>query len=175
VFDHDGIDRWPIQRLLEPHQRVIVGDQIEIIIRPRCTAAPGGGAFVSTDHTLPLENCGRALAPSEWRKCMENKMTEASKIIQEIKHILVKDMQLNVIPEEIPDNYSLLESGLALDSILIAELITRIEDRFGLRFDDNVLNAELFNNLSLLAGFVAQRQPTVQFNVTDSQSEEAIC
>jgi acyl carrier protein len=106
---------------------------------------------------------------------MEDRMTEVSEIIQEIKHILVEDMQLNVIPEEIPDNYSLLESGLALDSILIAELITRIEDRFGLRFDDNVLNAELFNNLSLLAGFVAQRQPTVQFNVRDSQSEEAIC
>jgi acyl carrier protein len=106
---------------------------------------------------------------------MENIVTRASEIIQEIKHILVEEMQLNVIPEEIPDNYSLLESGLALDSILIAELITRIEDRFGLQFDDNVLNAELFNNLSLLAGFVAQRQPKVQFNVRDSQSEEAIC
>jgi acyl carrier protein len=106
---------------------------------------------------------------------MENKVTRASEIIQEIKHILIEDMQLHVIPEEIPDNYSLLESGLALDSILIAELITRIEDRFGLRFDDNVLNAELFNNLSLLAGFVAQIQPTALFNMRDSQSEEAKC
>jgi acyl carrier protein len=122
-----------------------------------------------------LENCGRALTPSERRKCMEIKVTEASEIIQEIKHILVEDMQLNVIPEEIPDNYSLLESGLALDSILIAELITRIEDRFGLRFNDDVLNAELFNNLSLLAGFVAQRHPTAQVNVRESQSEEATC
>ena len=106
---------------------------------------------------------------------MENKVTEASEIIQEIKHILVEDMQLNVMPEEIPDNYSLLEGGLALDSILIAELITRIEDRLGLQFDDNVLNAELFNNLSFLAGFVAQRLRTAQVNVRDSQSEEAIC
>jgi acyl carrier protein len=106
---------------------------------------------------------------------MEIKMIEASEIIQEIKHILVKDMQLNMVPEEIPDNYSLLESGLALDSILIAELITRIEDRLGLRFDDNVLNDKLFNNLSLLAGFVAQRLREVQFNARDSQSEEVAC
>src|SRR5262245_44581853 len=106
---------------------------------------------------------------------MENKVTEASEIIQEIKHILVEDMRLNVNPEEIPDNYSLLESGLALDSILIAELITRIEDRYKLQFDDDVLNAELFNNLSLLAGFVAQRRRKIQFNVRDSQSEGAIC
>jgi acyl carrier protein len=89
---------------------------------------------------------------------MENKATEAREIIQEIKHILVEDMQLNIILEDIPDNYSLLESGMALDSILIAELITRIEDRFCLQFDDDMLNAELFNNLSLLAGLVAQRQ-----------------
>jgi acyl carrier protein len=134
-----------------------------------------GDAFVSTDYTLPPENCRRALALSEWRKCMENKMTEASEIIQEIRQILVKDMQLNMIPEEIPDNYSLLESGMALDSILIAELITRIEDRFGLQFDDNVLNAELFNNLILLAGFVAQRQRMAQINGRGIQSEEATC
>jgi acyl carrier protein len=106
---------------------------------------------------------------------MGNKVTEASEVIQEIKHILVEDMQLNVIPEETPDNYSLLESGLALDSILIAELITRIEDRFGLQFDDDVLNAELFNNLNLLAGFVAQTQLAAQFNVRDKQSEEVAC
>jgi acyl carrier protein len=122
-----------------------------------------------------LENCGRALAPSECRKGMENKMTQASEIIEEIKRILVEDMQLNVVPEEIPDNYSLLESGLALDSILIAELITRIEDRFELQFDDEVLNAELFKNLNLLASFVAQRRPAAPFNVQDSHSEEATC
>jgi acyl carrier protein len=106
---------------------------------------------------------------------MENKLIEASEMIQEIKHILVEDMQLNVIPEVIPDNYSLLESGLALDSILIAELITRIEDRFGLQFDDDVLNVELFNNLNLLAGFVAQRRLAAQFNVRNSQPEETTC
>ncbi len=106
---------------------------------------------------------------------MGNKVTEASEMIQEIKHILVEDMQLNVIPEEIPDNYSLLESGLALDSILIAELITRIEDKYELRFGDDVLKVELFNNLNLLASFVVEKQLAAQFNVRDSQSEEATC
>jgi acyl carrier protein len=106
---------------------------------------------------------------------MENKATRASEVIQEIKNILVEDMQLNVIPEEIPDNYSLLESGLALDSILIAELITRIEDRYELRLGDDVLKVELFNNLNLLAGFVTQKQLAAQFNVRDGQSEEATC
>jgi acyl carrier protein len=105
---------------------------------------------------------------------MENKTPGVNEIIQEIKRILVEDMRLNVVSEEIPDNYSLLESGLALDSILIAELITRIEDRFALQVDDEALKAELFNDLSILAGFVEQRL-AAKFNVRDSQSEGATC
>jgi acyl carrier protein len=99
-----------------------------------------------------------------------NKLTETTDIIQQIKRILVEDMQLNIVLEEIPDDYSLLERGLGLDSILIAELIARIEDRFGLHFDDRVLDAELFNNLTLLAGFVAQERQVVQVNAGNSQS-----
>jgi acyl carrier protein len=105
---------------------------------------------------------------------MENEVTEAN-ITQQIKHILVEDMQLNVVLEEIPDDYSLSEGGLALDSILIAELIARIEDQFGLQFDDRVLKAELFNNLSLLAAFVAQEHRAAQLNMRDSQSKGATC
>jgi len=97
-------------------------------------------------------------------------LIETTDIIQQIKHILVEDMQLNVVSDEIPDNYSLLEGGLGLDSILIAELIARIEDRFGLQFDDRVLEAELFNNLSLLAGFVAQERLAAQCNPLNNQS-----
>lgn len=96
-------------------------------------------------------------------------MIETTDIIQQIKHILVEDMQLNVVSDEIPDDYSLLEGGLGLDSILIAELIARIEDRFGLHFDDRVLDAELFNNLTLLAGFVAQELLAAQGKAQDSQ------
>ncbi len=103
---------------------------------------------------------------------MENKVVAKDDIIQQIKHILVEEIQLNVNLEEIPDDYSLLEGGLALDSIVIAELIARIEDRFGLQFDDRVLNAELFNNLSLLAGFVAREE---QLKIQNGQSMEATC
>jgi acyl carrier protein len=101
---------------------------------------------------------------------VENKLIETTDIIQQIKHILVEDMQLNVVRDEIPDDYSLLESGLGLDSILVAELIAQMEDRFGLHFDDRVLDVELFNNLTLLAGFVAQERQVAQCNAGNSQS-----
>ncbi len=98
-----------------------------------------------------------------------NKLIETTAIIQQIKDILVEDMQLNVVRDEIPDDYSLLEAGLGLDSILIAELIARIEDRVGIHFDDRVLDVELFNNLTLLAGFVAQECLAAQCNPINNQ------
>jgi acyl carrier protein len=105
---------------------------------------------------------------------MENKVIGAKEIILQIKHILTEDMQLNLHLEQIPDDYSLLEGGLGLDSILTAELIARIEDRFGLRFDSRVLEARLFDNVSLLANFVNEEISRV--NSTHlSQSSTQTC
>ena len=89
---------------------------------------------------------------------MQSTLTGTAEMVRQIKQILVTDLQVNVVPDEIPDNYSLLEGGLALDSILIAELIAHIEDRFGLQFDERVLEPELFADLSVLAEFVAGEQ-----------------
>ena len=105
---------------------------------------------------------------------MESKATETKEIIQQIKQILVEEMQLNLSPLEIPDDYSLLEGGLGLDSILIAELIARIEDRFGLRFDNRVLEAQLFNSLSILAGFVGEEISRLS-STYEGQSSGATC
>jgi acyl carrier protein len=85
---------------------------------------------------------------------MENTLVGTEEVVQRIKRILVDDLEVGVTPGEIPDDYSLMEEGLALDSILISELIARIEIRFGLQFDDTVLASELFDNLSVLAAFV---------------------
>jgi acyl carrier protein len=106
---------------------------------------------------------------------MQNNATTADDIIREIKHILVEEMQLNVTAAEIPDDYSLLESGLALDSILISELIARIEDRFGLQFDDRLLEAELFDSISRLAAFVGQEQMSSGHGAQGGQKEGAKC
>jgi acyl carrier protein len=89
---------------------------------------------------------------------MQSTLIGTADMVRQIKDILVTDLQVSVVPDEIPDDYSLMEGGLALDSILIAELIAQIEDRFGLQFDERVLEPELFNNLSALAAFVAGEQ-----------------
>jgi acyl carrier protein len=87
---------------------------------------------------------------------MENTLVGTAEVVQHIKRILVEDLDVGVSPDEISDDYSLMEGGLALDSILIAELIAQIENRFGLQFDDQIFDEELFENLSALGDFVRE-------------------
>jgi acyl carrier protein len=85
----------------------------------------------------------------------EPMLTETNEVVQRLKQILVRDLRIDITPEGIPDDYSLLEDGLALDSIVIEELIAKIEDQFSMRFDDRILDSRLFRNLTVLAQFVA--------------------
>jgi acyl carrier protein len=81
-------------------------------------------------------------------------------IVRQLKTILVKDLELNLKEEEIADDVRLLEGGLALDSVVVAELIARMEDQFGIRFEDQNLRVELFDNLTTLAEFVSSNRPS---------------
>ncbi len=83
---------------------------------------------------------------------------ETQDVIRQLKSILVKDLELNLKEEDIPDDVSLMEGGLALDSVVIAELIGQIEDQFGFRFDDDNLRENLFSNLTTLAELVANKK-----------------
>lgn len=85
---------------------------------------------------------------------MQDAVAVDTGIVRQIKEILVEDLHLRIEPEQIPDDYSLLEGGLALDSVVIAELIVQLEIRFGFHFDDAQLAASLFEDLSRLAAFV---------------------
>lgn len=51
----------------------------------------------------------------------------------------------------------LISSGL-IDSFNLVDLAMFVEDRFGVRIDDSELNADTFDSLHQLAGFIEQRQ-----------------
>lgn len=106
---------------------------------------------------------------------MENTLTSTSDVVQQLKDILVQELVLGVTLDEIPDDCSLLEDGLALDSIVVEEFIVRIEDHFGVRFDDGVLNPELLSNLSMLGAFVAREKAAAESieKTADVQSTSA--
>ncbi len=78
-------------------------------------------------------------------------------MIGDLKRILAQDLDINIKLEEITDDVSLLEEGLALDSVVIVELINLLEDRYDFQFSDEDMRPALFESLNTLAKFVAAK------------------
>ena len=78
-------------------------------------------------------------------------------IIEILKKILVEDLDLNVSHEQIGDEASLLEDGLALDSISMAEFIDPLESRFSIRILDEDLDTATFKSLGSVVSLVQKR------------------
>ena len=82
-------------------------------------------------------------------------MSEA--IVNQLKDIIVNQLDVNLTYDEIDETVSLFEDGLGLDSIAIVNLIVSIEKKFSIKIPDDELNADLFANLTVLAEFVTQK------------------
>lgn len=82
----------------------------------------------------------------------------ADSIVTELKRIIAEDLDVNMRFDEIDETVPLLGEGLALDSVVVVELISLVEDRFGFEFEDSELNVESFRNLNALAGVIERRR-----------------
>lgn len=74
-----------------------------------------------------------------------------------IKNLIASELDVNIELEEIDDDISLLESGLALDSVVIVELISLLENKFDFHFSDDDMKPALFENLTTLTQFVVEK------------------
>lgn len=79
------------------------------------------------------------------------------KMLEQLKHILANDLDVNLTVEDIDGESSLFEDGLGLDSVSVMEFITLIEERFGFQFSDSELNIESFKNLNILADLISNK------------------
>jgi acyl carrier protein len=82
----------------------------------------------------------------------------ADEIVTELKRIIAEDLDVNMRFDEIDEKVPLLGEGLALDSVVVVELISLVENRFGFEFEDSELNVESFRNLTALAGVIERRR-----------------
>ncbi len=74
---------------------------------------------------------------------------------QELKHLLVERLRIpGVSPESIADDDPLVGGPLGLDSIDMLELTLAVEERYGLKVDDEKVGREAFRSIATLAGFV---------------------
>lgn len=76
-------------------------------------------------------------------------MTEP--VLESVKRIILDDLDVNLTYEDLDDTAPLFEDGLALDSVILVELISFIEKRFNIELRDDTLNMDTFRNLQSLS------------------------
>ena len=95
-------------------------------------------------------------------------MSAPTSLNYQIKQLIVRILELEVAPDEIPDDETLFGDGLAADSIVLLEIIAALEEEFGFEIDDDDLRVELFNSVDSIAAYVR-----VKIATKDHQSTEA--
>jgi acyl carrier protein len=78
-------------------------------------------------------------------------------IVEQLKTIIADQLDANIKRAEITPEVSLLEDGLGLDSIMIVELVSLVEENFGFQFAEDELDLTIFTNVQTLATFVASK------------------
>ena len=85
-------------------------------------------------------------------------------IEQRLKRMIVDRLFLNISPEEIEDNKSLI-NDYGVDSLNLLELVVGLEEEFGIVMEDDEFQVANFESVAALSKFVKNR------NELDSQGE----
>lgn len=86
-------------------------------------------------------------------------MTEmtSDQVLERVKRIVVEDLDVNLRYEDLDTTIPLFEEGLGLDSVILVELISFIEKRFGIELQDEAFKTETFKNLESVARTIAKQ------------------
>jgi acyl carrier protein len=79
----------------------------------------------------------------------------SDQVLETIKRIVAEDLDVNLSYDQIDETMPLFEEGLALDSVILVELISFIEKRFNIQLRDDVLNMDTFKNLQSVAQVIS--------------------
>ena len=88
-------------------------------------------------------------------------MSDDADIRRRVKEVIVRALDLQVDPEEIPDDEVIFAGGIGADSTATLEVIFAIEEEFGIEVDDEDLRVELFDSVGTLAEYVKRKQEEI--------------
>jgi acyl carrier protein len=84
-------------------------------------------------------------------------MTDATRLEDQLKVLLVERLFLKVAPEDIPEEASLMAT-YGIDSVALFELVVGLEEVFGLALEDEEFRLEHFATVRSIAAFVRSKQ-----------------
>lgn len=83
-------------------------------------------------------------------------MNQSEIIRSQIRFILVRILNLEIDPEEIGNSDLLFGGNLGMDSMTTIQIITEIEDYFGIEIEDEEIGVALFESVNSLAQAVSR-------------------
>lgn len=91
-------------------------------------------------------------------------------VVTELTKMIAHELDVRIEEKDIDPLVPLLEGGLMLDSMVLFELITLIEKRYGVVFSTENLNTAVFANLTVLAQNIVAMRPQVDAAGTGAAS-----
>ena len=86
---------------------------------------------------------------------------ESTATFADVKAVLVETLNLQDRADTLDASTPLLGSLPELDSLAVLELVTALEERFGIDVDESEITGEVFETLGSLTEFVeSERRPT---------------
>src|SRR5690349_20395910 len=89
------------------------------------------------------------------------KLNPALVVVAELTKMIAHELDVRIEEKDIDPTVPLLEGGLMLDSMVLFELITLIEKRYGVVFSTENLNTAVFANLTVLAQNITAMRPSM--------------
>lgn len=80
-------------------------------------------------------------------------------VVADLIRIIAHELDVRIAEEQIDPTAPLLEGGLMLDSMVLFELITRVEQRYGVGFPADNLSSEVFASIEVLARNIVAMTP----------------
>lgn len=74
-----------------------------------------------------------------------------------IKRIIVEELELGDKVKHVTGETQLIDGGLNMDSINVLELISLIEEEFGITVRDEDMSVELLGNIASLSAYVRKQ------------------
>ena len=78
------------------------------------------------------------------------------RIEDQLKELIVERLFLKIKPEEIGDEDDLMDKH-GIDSVQVLEIVVGLEEQYGVSFEDEDFDIEVFQTVKSIAGFVRER------------------
>ena len=82
-------------------------------------------------------------------------MTERKKVLGEkIRQLVIGKFNLDISPQDISAEQSLIELGVGVDSVSTLEFIMELEEEFGVSIDESEVSPEVLETVENLSEFI---------------------